>query len=327
MRRREFIALLGGSAAAWPHVAQAQQPAMPVVGFLNNTTPETYAPFVAAFRKGLGQTGYVEGQNVAIEFRWGHNQASPLTKLAKSLVDHQVAVIVASGGGQAIAAAIAATSTIPIVATLGSDPVETGLVKSLNRPEGNLTGISVFAVQLVAKRLELAREIAPDAPSIAFLVNPRNPNSRIDRDEIEAAAKTVDQRIVILEAESVPDCGAAFASLAQYRSGVLLIESDPFFNGITQHLVVLAARYAVPVVFPRREFADAGGLMSYGSSLTEAYRQIGIYTGRILKGDKPADLPILLPTKFELVVNLQTAKALGIQMPTSILLLADEVIE
>lgn len=327
MRRREFITLLGGAAAAWPVAVRAQQPAMPVIGFLNGITPEAYAPYVAAFRRGLGQGGFVEGQNVAIDFRWGHNQSDRLPELANELVKRGVVAIVVSGGEQAIRAVKAATATIPIIATIGSDPVESGLVRSLNRPEGNLTGISVFATQLVAKRLELVRELVPNGGAIAFLVNPTNPNSKIDKRELEEASKTIGQQGVILNAANASECEAAFDGLVQRQASALIVESDPFFNEITVRLVALAASHAVPVIFPRREFATAGGLMSYGTSLVEAYRQVGLYTARILKGAKPTDLPIMLPTRFELVVNLITAKTLGITMPTSILLRADEVIE
>ena len=325
--RRQFVVGLSGTAVTWPLAARAQQPAMPVIGFLSNTTPETYAPFVASFRRGLGQGGFIEEQNVRIDFLWGHNQISRMPELANELVKRAVAVIVASGGDQANQAAKAATATIPIVATIGSDPIETGLVRSLNRPEGNLTGISVFATQLVAKRLELIRELVSNAGAIAFLANPTNPNSKIDERELDEAAKTLGQRVAILHAGSASECDAAFDSLTQQRISGLIIESDPFFNEMTGRLVALAARHSVPVIFPRREFAAAGGLLSYGTSLTEAYREVGLYTAQILKGAKPADLPILLPTRFELVVNLVTAKVFGITIPTSILLRADEVIE
>jgi putative ABC transport system substrate-binding protein len=324
--RRKFIALLGG-ATAWPLAARAQQPALPVVGFLNNQSLDAYERFVVAFRQGLRQIGYVEGRNVVIQYRWGQNDSSRLPGLAAELVRLPVAVLVASGGDPAILAAKAATENMPIVATIGNDPVETGLVQSLNRPGGNITGISVFAVQLVAKRLELAHELAPNAAAIAFLVNPTNPNSRIDTAEIDDAARTLGRRVAILEAGTEAECDAAFARLSEDRAGALIVESDPFFNKMTDRLVALARRHSVPVIYPRREFAAVGGLISYGSSLTEAYRQVGIYTGRVLKGDKPADLPILLPTRFELIVNLKTASAFGITMPTSILLRADEVIE
>ena len=327
MRRREFITLLGGAAAVWPLAARAQQSAMPVVGFLNNTTPETYEPFVASFRRGLGQVGYIEGQNVTIEYRWGRNEGNRLPDLAKQLVQRDVTVIVASGGDQAVRAAQAATRTIPIVATIGSDPVETGIVGSLNRPDGNITGVSVFAVQLVAKRLELAHEFTPQAAAIGYLVNPNNANYQIYIREVDEAAKSLGQRIIVLHAGTENECDAAFAELARQQAGALIVESDPFFNEITVHLVVSAARLSIPVVFPRREFTVAGGLLSYGTSLTEAYRQVGIYTGRILKGAKPAELPILLPSRYELVLNLKIAKALGITVPTSVLVRADEVIE
>ena len=326
-KRREFLTLLGGAAAAWPPAARAQQSAMPVVGFLNNTTPETYEPFVASFRRGLGQVGYIERQNVTIEYRWGRNEGNRLPDLAKELVQRDVTVIVASGGDQAVRAVQAATRTIPIISTFGSDPVETGLVRSLNRPDGNITGVSVFAVQLVAKRLELAREFTPQAAAIGFLVNPNNANYQIYIREVDEAAKSLGQRIIVLHAGTENECDAAFAELARQQAGALIVESDPFFNEITVHLVVSAARLSIPVVFPRREFTVAGGLLSYGTSLTEAYRQVGIYTGRILKGAKPAELPILLPSRYELVLNLKIAKALGITVPTSVLVRADEVIE
>jgi len=327
VRRRDFIRSIGVAAAAWPLAARAQQPALPVIGFLNNQSPEAYDRFVASFRQGLRQAGYVEGRNVAIEYRWGQNDSSRLPPLAAELVRLPVTVLVACGGEPATLAAKAATTTIPIIATIGNDPVETGLVQSLNRPGGNLTGISVFAVQLVAKRLELAHELKPGATAIAFLANPANPNSKIDTAEIDDAARTLGQRVVILKATTESECDAAFASLAQHRVGALIVESDPFFNKVTDRLVALELRHSVPVIYPRREFVAAGGLMSYGSSLTEAYRQVGIYTGRILKGDKASELPILLPTRFELVLDLKRASTLGVTIPTSILLRADEVIE
>jgi putative ABC transport system substrate-binding protein len=327
VRRRTFISLLGSAAASWPLAARAQQAAMPVVGFLNNATPETFEPFVAAFRRGLGQVGYVERKNVEIDYRWGQHQSSRLPDLARDLVERAVTVIVASGGDQAVRTAQAATRSIPIVSTFGNDPVATGLVRSLNRPGGNITGVSVFAVQLVPKRLELAREFVPNAAAIAYLINPNNPNSKTDILEIEDAARTLGQRVVTLQAATEDQCASAFAGLVQHRAGAVIVQSDPFFVGVTEQLVTLAARHLVPAVFPRREFTVAGGLASYGASLTEAYRQVGIYTGRILKGVNPADLPVLLPSRYELVVNLKTAKVLGIETPTSILLRADEVIE
>jgi putative ABC transport system substrate-binding protein len=325
MRRREFITLLGG-AAAWPSAARAQQ-AIPVVGFLNNATPESYAPFVAAFRRGLGQAGFAEGQNVTVDYRWGRNQAGQLNEAAKDFVQRGVKVIVASGGNQAIDAARTATQEIPIVSTFGSDPVESGLVQSLSRPEGNLTGVSVFAVQLVPKQLQLARELAPNAQTIAFLENPNNPTAEIGRAEFEEAGRSLGQHVAIVDLVTEAGSEAAFASLIQNRTRAVIVQSDPFFNGLAARLVELAARFSLSAIFPRREFVVAGGLMSYGSSLTEVYRQIGIYTGRVLKGGKPSDLPILLPSKYELIVNLKTARASGVDVPTSILLRADEVIE
>jgi len=325
VKRREFIAIIG-SAGLWPLAAFAQEP-IPVVGFLNNATPEAYAPFVAAFKKGLAQAGYVDGQNVAIEYRWGHFAASQSSDLANELVQRKASVLVASGGDQIIQAARAATTTVPIVVLVGNDPVETGLVQSVKKPGGNITGVSVFAVQLVPKRLELARELAANAKAIAFLENPTNPNAKTDRNEFVATAEKVGQPVATLAAATEEETDAAFVNLAQRQMGAVIVQSDPFFNNVTQRLVELAARYSVPVIFPRREFVIAGGLISYGSSLSEAYRQAGIYTGRVLKGDKAGDLPFLFPTKFELVVNLKTAKALGITIPTSILLFADEVVE
>jgi len=324
MKRRAFLTLLG-CAATLPLAARAQP--VPVIGFLNNTMPESSAPLVAAFRSGLRQVGYVEGQNVSIQFRWGRNESARLTELAAELVRLPAAVIIASGGEQAVHAAKAATATIPIVATIGNDPVASGLVASLNRPGGNLTGVSVFPVQLVAKRLQLARELLANGGTIAFLANPTNPNSGTDRKELADAARTLGQHVTVLEAATGEACDAAFASLVRQRIGVLIVESDPYFNSLTERLVALAGRHSVSVIYPRREFTTAGGLMSYGTSLTEAYRQIGIYAGRILKGDRPAEIPILLPTRFELVVNLKAARARGVKVPASILLRADEVIE
>ena len=327
MKRREFITLFGGAAAAWPLAARAQQPAMPVIGFLNSASPQTWAPFLAAFLQGLKQAGYVEGQNVAIEYRWAQNQNDRLSSLAAELIRHPVAVMVTSGGDHVIEAAKAAAATTPIVSTFGFDPVAHGLVASLNRPGGNITGVSVFSTVLVAKRLELLRELVPNVAIVAFLVNPTNPSAIADAKDILTAAQTLAQQVVILNAATERDCEAAFADLARRGAGALAIESDPFFNSVIEQLVALAKRHAVPVIYTRREFAAAGGLMSYGSSLTEAYRQLGIYTGQVLKGANPADLPILLPSRFELVINLTTAKALGIDVPLSLMIRADEMID
>jgi ABC-type uncharacterized transport system substrate-binding protein len=324
--RREFITLLGSTAVAWPMGAAAQQ-AMPVIGFLNTFSPEVWAPFVAAFRRGLKETGYVEGQNVLIEYRWPQSQVDPLPSLAADLVRRAVTVIVASGGDQFVQAARAATATIPIVGTFGFDPVENDLVASLNRPGGNVTGVSLFSTALVAKRLDLLRELVPNVSIIAFLANPTIPQTVGDRKTFEAAAQTLEQRVLVVTATNEQQCEAAFATLVRQGAGALLIESDAFFDSIQDRLVALAKRHSVPVVCGRREFVKAGGLMSYETSPSEAYRQLGIYTGRILGGEKPADLPVTQPAKFDLAVNLKTAKALGIAMPPTLLAAADEVIE
>jgi putative tryptophan/tyrosine transport system substrate-binding protein len=323
-----IAAAVVGPAVARAQLAPAARPAdVPVVGVLSNGAPETYAPFVAAFRNGLRQIGFVEGRNVALEFRWARDQSARLPGFAAELVRLPAAVIVAGGGDQALQAAKSATATIPIVATIGGDPVENRLVASFNRPGGNLAGISVFAVELVPKRLQLARDLVPEAEVIAFLRNPSNPNSSIDTRKMEEAARTLRHKITFVGATSAEECDAAFASLSQQGIRTLIVESDPYFNGLADRFIALAEQHSIAVIYPRREFAVAGGLLSYGSSLSEAYRQIGIYTGRILLGDKPSELPILLPTKFEMVVNLRAAKALGLTVPPSILLAADEVIE
>jgi putative ABC transport system substrate-binding protein len=326
MRRREFITVLAGSAVTWSLAARAQQP-MPVIGFVSNGSATAYAPFVEAFRQGLRQAGFIEGKNVAIQYRWGENDNTKISELVTQLVRLPANVIVTSGGDPAAREAKAATRDIPIVATCGSDPVETGLVASIKQPGGNLTCVSVFSVQLIAKRLELAREIVGNSQTIAFLTNPKNPNSKIDVRVMDEAAKGLSQPIVQLHASTETECDGAFASLIQQSAKALIVSSDPYFNNIVEKLVALALRYAVPTIFPRREFSIAGGLVSYGSNLSEAYRQLGIYTARVLKGDKPADLPVVLPTRFDLTVNLKTAKSLGIELPTGILLRADEVLE
>lgn len=327
MRRREFITVLGGVAAAWPLDASAAEQPMPVIGFISNGSSTAYAPFVEAFRQGLRQAGYIEGQNVFIQYRWGENDITKISDHVAQFVRLPANVIVTSGGDPVAREAKAATKDIPIVATCGSDPVETGLVTSIKRPGGNLTCVSVFSVQLVAKRLELAREIVGASEVIGFLSNPKNPNSNIDIREMEEAARGLGQSIVELHASDEIECDAAFASLAQQMAKALVISSDPYFNNVVEKLVALARRYAVPTIFPRREFSTAGGLVSYGSNLSDAYRQLGIYAARVLRGDKPADLPVVLPSRFDLIVNLKTAKSLGIELPTGILLRADEVLE
>jgi putative tryptophan/tyrosine transport system substrate-binding protein len=326
MQRRDFLGVLGG-AAAWPLAARAQQPAMPVIGFLNGQSPDRFAPYVEAFRKGLGETGYIEGRNVAIEYRWANGQFDRMAALAAELVDRRANVIATTGGRPN--AAKDATTTIPIVALTGGDPVRSGLVASFNRPGGNVTAVSMFAYALGPKRLEILRELLPKAKVIAVLVNPSNPDpeSKNDRQEVEAAARAVGQKINMLDTSSDRDIDTAFATLVQRGNDALLVMGDPFFNSRREQLVALAARHKVPALFEWREFAAAGGLMSYGSSITDAYRQVGIYAGRILKGEKPADLPVIQTVKIELVVNLKTAKALGLTVPPSLLARADEMIE
>jgi putative tryptophan/tyrosine transport system substrate-binding protein len=328
MRRRDLIALFGGAAAILPLAAWAQQPAMPVIGFLNSASPESYAPQLAGFRQGLQEVGYTEGQNVAIEFRWAKAHYDRLPELVADLVRRRVAVIAATGGSVSAIAAKSATATIPIVFTSGGDPVRMGLIASLNRPGGNVTGVSLFTSTLAAKRLELLHELVPAAKVIAMLVNPANPNSEADRRAVEAAAPAIGLRIVVLKATNGVEIWKAFDALGQYKVDAVLVGADPLFdNSGRDQLIALAARHAVPAIYDWRDVAAAGGLVSYGSNLAEGYRLAGIYTGRILKGEKPADLPVQQPAKFEFVINLKTAKALGLTIPNQMQLLADEVIE
>jgi putative tryptophan/tyrosine transport system substrate-binding protein len=324
MRRREFITLIG-SAATWPLAARAQQPAMPVIGFLNGTSLEGYGLFLSAFRQGLSEAGYVEGQNVTIEYRWAEGQYDRLPALAADLVRRRVTVIAATST-PANRIAKAATTTIPIVFTTSSNPVELGLVDSLSRPGGNVTGVATLNVELGSKRLELLHELVPTATVIVALVNPTNPNVETLSRDLQAAARTMGQETVVVNARTEGDIDAVFARLAQQGAGALLVDTDAFFFSRRDQLIALAKQYAVPAIFDRRQFTAAGGLMSYGGSVTDAYRLAGIYTGRILKGEKPAELPVQQSTKVELVINLKTAKSLGITVPQT-LARADEVIE
>jgi ABC-type uncharacterized transport system substrate-binding protein len=324
--RRKFLATLGGAAAAWPLAARAQQSAMPVIGFLNGASPEGYAPYVAAFHQGLKEAGYVEGQNVAIEYRWAQGQYDRLPALAADLVRRQVAVI-AVGTNPAAPAAKAATATVPIVFTTGLDPVKEGLVASLNRPGGNLTGVTNLAVEVAPKALELLHKLVPAATVIALLVNPTNPSAQALSRDLQTAARTLGLQLHILHASTERDFDTVFATFLQLRAGGLVIGTDGFFNTQSERLATLTVRHAVPAIFPYREFTAAGGLMSYGVSIRDLYRLVGVYTGRILRGEKPGDLPVQQSTKFEFVINLQTARALGIEVPNSIQLLTDELIE
>jgi putative ABC transport system substrate-binding protein len=325
MRRREFITLLGGAAAAWPLTARAQQP---VIGFLSARPPGIDVRLVAAFRKGLAETGYVEGRNVAIEYRWAEGQYDRLSGLAADLVRRRVAVIVAPGSTPAALAAKAASTTIPIVFSIGGDPVQVGLVASLNRPGGNVTGVTDMAAELAAKQLGLLHELLPTAARFGVLINPNNPNNNefVIRDA-QAAATAIGRQIEILTASTNRDIDDVFAILAQKRVDALLIGPDALFTGRRVQLATATVRYAVPAIYFDRALAEAGMLMSYGSSNTDRDRLVGMYVGRILKGEKPVDLPVLRPTKFELVINLQTAKLLGIDVPQTLLTQADEVIE
>jgi putative ABC transport system substrate-binding protein len=325
IRRREFV-ILGSAAATWPLAVRAQQPEIPVVGFLHSRSPEDSTNLIAAFRTGLGEIGFVEGRNVMIEFRWAHGRYDRLPMLSADLVARQVAVIAATAMAPGLAAK-AATTEIPIVFLTGADPVQFGLVKSLNRPGGNVTGVGILTNTLAPKQLELLHDVAPAANLVAFLVNPKNPIAESDTRDVKSAANTTRQQILIFHASSEDDLDNAFATLAQQGAQALLVQSDPFFNSRPGRIVDLAARYAVPAVYQWRDFPAAGGLMSYGTVLADAYRKVGIYAGKILKGAKPADLPVEQSVKVQLVINLRAAKSLGVSFPLPLLGRADEVIE
>ena len=325
--RRELLVALGGAAAAWPLVARAQQPELPVIGLLSGGTPAGYAPYATALRQGLKEAGYVEGQNLAIEYRWAEGRNDLLPALAADLVGRPVAVVAAAGVSAALAAK-AATTTIPIVFEGGPDPVELGLVTSLNRPGGNVTGISNFSAVLVAKQIELLHEMLPNSAVIGVLVNPTSPSlAESTARDAQAAGRALGKQIHILNASTEDQIDAAFASLARVRTDALLIGGDAFFLSRRAQLITMATRHGLPTIYNAREVPAAGGLMSYGASLVDAYRQTGVYTGKILKGAKPAELPVMQPTKFELVINLTTAKAFGLKIPPTLLARADEVIE
>ena len=327
MRRREFISLIGGVAAMWPLAARAQRTPLPVIGFLNSVSPQPFANYVAGFRAGLKETGYIDGQNVAIEFRWAEGHYDRLPGMAADLVRRQVAVLVSTGGAPSVVAAKAATSTIPIVFTIAVDPVQLGLVASLSRPGGNTTGVNFLTAALEGKRLGLLRALLPGIQLIAVLLNPNRPDHADQTRQVQEAATTNSQQTHILLAGNESDIDAAFATAVQLHAGAMLIATDQFFNSQRDKIIALAARHAIPAIYEQREYAQAGGLMSYGTNYRDGYRQVGVYAGRILKGEKPGDLPVVQSTKFEFVINLKTAKVLGLEVPPNLSAEADEIIE
>jgi putative ABC transport system substrate-binding protein len=325
-RRREFITLLGGAAAIWPLAGRAQQPAMPVIGFLNSQSPDGYTERLRGFRQGLNETGYVDRENVGIEYRWAENQMDRLPGLAAELVRRPATVVVATNTAAALAAK-SATTTIPIAFMTAEDPVALGLVASLARPAGNLTGVNFLTAELAPKRLGILRELVPAATRVAVLVNPANPTTQSTLRSVEAAARAMGLHVQVLNASSSREIDAAFATFGQERPDAVFLSVDPFLNSRRAQLVNLAARYGIPAAFSNRDFAEIGGLMSYGADIVDAFRQLGVYTGRILKGAKPAELPVVQSSKFELVINAQTARMLGLTLPTTLLASAEEVIE
>ena len=327
MKRREFISLLGGAAAAWPVTAHAQQPAMPVIGFLGPASAGGYASYVEGFRQGLSAAGFVEGRNVAVEYRWADNQPDRLSALAADLVARQVAVI-ATGGATAAALAVkAATSSIPVVFAIGADPVKVGLVASLNHPGGNITGVSFLANTLVTKQLQLLQGLLPASGVIGVLVNPSNPNAAFDSAQVQEAAALLGLKVQIVHTVAQRDLDAAFDDFGRAQTAAVLVFPDALFSDVRGRLAELATRYKLPVLYPDRSYAEVGGLMSYGSSRTDAFREAGIYVGRVLRGEKPSDLPVIQASKFELVINLKTAKTLSLEITPTLLALADEVME